>query len=55
MFIVPSTMKTRFLGVVCCGLLTAEAVFAQVLQPEPEWQSLKIQQTVNPIFPLHLQ
>jgi TonB family protein len=48
-------MKIRFIGIVCCGLLMAGATFAQIMQPQPEWQSLKILQTVDPIFPYRFQ
>jgi TonB family protein len=48
-------MKIRFIWIVCCGLLMAGATFAQILQLQPEWQSLHILQTVNPVFPYHLQ
>jgi TonB family protein len=48
-------MKIRFIGIVCGGLLMAGATFAQIMQPQPEWQSLKILQTVDPIFPYRLQ
>lgn len=33
----------------------AGATFAQFPQPQPEWQSLNILQTVNPVFPYHLK
>jgi TonB family protein len=48
-------MKTRFIWIVCGGLLMAGPTFAQFLQPQPEWQSVGILQTVNPIFPYRLQ
>ena len=48
-------MKTRFIWIVCGGLLLAGTTFAQFLQPQPEWQSVSILQTVNPIFPYRLQ
>jgi TonB family protein len=49
-------MKVYFISVVCCGLLLGGAAFAQFprLQSTPEWQSLKIQQTVEPVFPPNL-
>ena len=48
-------MKTRFIWIVCGGLLMAGTTFAQFMQPQPEWQSVSILQTVNPIFPYRLQ
>ena len=33
----------------------AGTTFAQILQSQPEWQSLNIQQTVDPVFPYRLQ
>jgi len=48
-------MKTRVIWIVCGGLLLAEPIFAQFLQLQPEWQSMSIQQTVNPIFPYRLE
>jgi hypothetical protein len=47
-------MKTSFIGMVCCGLLVAGAAFGQMPQLVPEWQSLQIKQTVEPVFPPHL-
>jgi TonB family protein len=46
-------MRVNFISIVCCGLLLGGAAFAQIprLQSTPEWQSLKIQQTVEPVFP----
>jgi len=53
---VPSFMKINFISVFCSGLLLGGAVFAQIprFQSTPEWQSLKIQQTIEPVFPNHL-
>jgi TonB family protein len=53
---VPSFMKINFISVFCSGLLVGGTVFAQIprFHPPSEWQSLKIQQTVEPIFPNHL-
>jgi TonB family protein len=48
-------MKIRFIWIVCLGLLMAGAAFAQIMQLPPEWQSLNILQTVEPIFPYRLQ
>jgi TonB family protein len=52
----PSVMRITCISIVCSGLLVGGTVYAQIprLQSTPEWQSLKIQQTVEPIFPQHL-
>lgn len=47
-------MKTNFIGMVCCGLLMAGIAFGQIPQFVPEWQSLQIKQTVEPVFPQRL-
>jgi TonB family protein len=48
-------MKKRSALCVCIGLLGSGAAFAQMPAPTPDWQSLKIYQTVEPIFPFQLQ
>ena len=40
--------------VVCSGLTLATAVFGQFGPQVPEWQSVKIVQTVDPVFPFPL-
>ncbi|HUL54564.1 MAG TPA: energy transducer TonB [Opitutaceae bacterium] len=47
-------MKTRYIGMVCGGLLAAGIAFGQMPQLVPEWQSVQIKQTVEPVFPPHL-
>jgi TonB family protein len=47
-------MKTNSIGMIGCGLLMAGLAFGQIPQFAPEWQSLQIDQTVEPVFPMHL-
>lgn len=49
-------MKTIFISILCAGMLAAGSAFAQIgrFQPVPEWQSVKIDQTVEPVFPERL-
>ncbi len=53
---VASFMKVTFISILMGGLLAAGSAFAQFgrLQTVPEWQSLKIDQTVEPVFPPRL-
>ncbi len=53
---VASFMTIAFISVLCSGLLLAGSAFAQIgrFQSVPEWRSLKIDQTVEPVFPEHL-
>lgn len=44
-------MKTLSRLLVCSGLFLASTAFAQFGEPVPVWQSLKIIQTVEPVFP----
>jgi TonB family protein len=44
-------MKTFSLMVVCCGLSLSSAAFGQLEPQVPEWQSVRIVQTIDPIFP----
>jgi TonB family protein len=47
-------MKVLSTLVVCSGLTLATAVFGQFGPQVPEWQSVKIVQTVDPVFPFPL-
>jgi len=47
-------MKTAFVLVVCAGLLLAGNARAQAFSPPPEWVSVKLIQTVDPVFPHQL-
>ncbi len=48
-------MKTPLSLLVVCGLLAVDTAFAQAPSAVPEWQSMKIMETVDPIFPIALQ
>ena len=48
-------MKRFSIMLFCFGLLGGGAAWAQIPAPRPEWQSLKINQTVEPVFPYQLQ
>lgn len=48
-------MRTRFIWILSVGLATAGMAVGQFPQFPPEWQSLKIQETAEPIFPHHLE
>ena len=47
-------MKVLSTLVICSGLTLATAVFGQFGPQVPEWQSVKIVQTVDPVFPFPL-
>jgi TonB family protein len=47
-------MKTFSRLLVCSGLFLAGTAFAQFGEPVPVWQSLKIIQTIDPVFPFQL-
>jgi TonB family protein len=47
-------MKTFSSLLVCSGLFLATAAFAQFGAPKPDWQSLKIIQSSEPVFPFML-
>ncbi|HZL45720.1 MAG TPA: energy transducer TonB [Opitutaceae bacterium] len=47
-------MKTSPMLVITIGMLLCGSVSAQTPSAPPEWQSLKIQQTVDPVYPSHL-
>jgi TonB family protein len=47
-------MKTFSRLLMCSGLFLASAAFAQFGSPIPDWQSLKIIQTCEPVFPFML-
>jgi periplasmic protein TonB len=48
-------MKTKSALLACIGLLGTGAAWAQLPSLPPDWQSTKIFQTVEPIFPYQLQ
>ena len=48
-------MKRFSIMLFCFGLFGGGAAVAQIPAPAPEWQSLKINQTVEPVFPYQLQ
>ena len=48
-------MKRFSIMLFCFGLFGGGAAVAQIPAPRPEWQSLKIDQTVEPVFPYQLQ
>jgi len=49
-------MKITFISIFCAGLVAAGSLRGQIsrMQMTPEWQSLKIDQTVEPAFPIRL-
>ena len=53
-FNITTIMKTRFSAMVFGGLLAAGIAFGQMPQFVPEWQSVQINQTVEPVFPPRL-
>jgi TonB family protein len=48
-------MKTKSALLACIGLLWSGAAWAQMGLLPPDWQSTKIFQTVEPLFPMQLQ
>ncbi|MDD2762958.1 MAG: energy transducer TonB [Opitutaceae bacterium] len=47
-------MRTNSILIAWGGLLMAGAAFAQIPPLQQEWQSLRFQQTVDPLFPVRL-
>ena len=50
----PSTMKTSPMLILGIGVLLSGSLLAQTSTSRSDWQSLKIVQTANPVFPSHL-